>query len=837
MSRPSDRTAYTSLPPSTSSSSLQTVNLASPPTASEPKQSGFFFTSLSSVWSGLRAQADGFLRGVGGGAGSGEEGGRVGEKRERNEGAATVLGEKDRHGDRRKRRRMEQQQHWAADDFLFDGVPPLMPPISHASPLPKAAAYSSSSSHFSSSSPIASRSALPSSSPETSRSILRPYADPSYADTLMHAASTGEDILPPIAEDAVFPSRNSTSSEHGGLRSLSGRRKLSVQGVPSAPEAKTSALAGRYGHGRTQSYASNVGVPLPNPRHVHFALVSSSTSLPNLAALAGEEAAPTKSPSTPRRSGASTSSKSPSSGSKRRTGTTPQSQQVGSILFGDSDLGSDVSRVWREAKEEERRRKEELRALREGREKETQERREKRIRELEDEVDRLKGELSAKKEPPPASFPKSPRLSVPPPPPPAPPPPPIGRPHPLLLSARQSLKATPPRPNMASSTKLKRRLSTLGGEGSGVDMGAFLEELGGKRGKLRKVGLPELRKKEEKRDGGELGDVLHRAFARKFSGTASPSTPHLPTSRSTFTLSSQAPLKNPDWSSPHPSSSRLVQSHSHPAGLSSLSTSAEADVPPVPPLPAQPVFVPAASSRSASAYSSKLPPRSSSLVSTSTTIYGQALSTDDPAASAPAPVAEGAALSSSISPSASMDSLAGMTSAPPETFPSLPPSTPGQRAPEEAVADEEDREKAASERLSRARRRSGDGSPLPGLDVGRARPVTPGRAKAKRLSLQESGGSGGQKRSRREGDEEEEDEVVLVEQPVESAKGRRTPSKAAQKAALAASSSSPAKKRRTPTRSAAPAQEREERYEHFEEEVLSGVGAREADAGRVFGRA
>ncbi|GAA5827992.1 hypothetical protein JCM11251_005681 [Rhodosporidiobolus azoricus] len=843
MSRPpSDRTAYTSLPASTSSSSLQTISLASPPHQAESKTSGSLFSSLANVWSGLRAQADGFLRGVGASAGGGGvENGRVGEKRERVDDGAThgVSAEK---SERRKRRKLErQQQLLAAEDFLFDGVPPLMPPISQASPLPGSRfGYLSPSSHFSSSSPIASRSALhPSSSPEMTRASLRPYADPSYADALMHAASTGEAILPSIAEDeALSPpaGRSSAASERAGLRSLSGRRKLSVQGIPSAPEAKTSAVAARYGHGRTQSYAagSSAGITLPSPRHVHFAppTVPSSTSLPNLASIA-DAAGTSMSPKTPRRSGAFRSSKSPASSSASKKRTTSQSKQVGSILFGDADLGSDVTRVWKEAKDEERRKKEELRMLREGREKETQERRERRIRELEEEVSRLKGELSAQK-PPPVSFPKSPRVSAPPPPPPAPPPPPIGRPHPLLLSARQSLKATPPRPSQVISSKLKRRLSTLGGEGSGVDMGAFLEELDGKRGRLRKVGLPVQRKSEEKKEsgGGELGEVLQRAFARKFSGTASPSTPHLPTSRSSFNLSSRTgDAKNPDWTSPR--ASRMGHSQSHPAALASLA--AVDEVPPVPPLPAQPIFVPSTSTRAASTYASKLPPRSSSLVSTSTTIYGEAVSNDIPASSAPAPVfATAMVASSSISPSASLDSLAGMTSAPPESLPSQPVAPQTPRAAQEP---DEAKEKAASARLSSARRRSGDGSPLPGLEVGRARPVTPGRAKAKRLSLQEQG-SGGTKRSRGEEQEDGEDEVLLVDRPSQArAKSSRTPSKAAKATALArapSSASSPAMNRRTPTRSN---DNEEERYEDFEEGILSGVGVKEVNSGRVFGRA
>ncbi|GAA5877131.1 hypothetical protein JCM8547_008967 [Rhodosporidiobolus lusitaniae] len=844
----SDRSLYTSLPPSISSSSLNTVALSPPSNTFSASTTGAtgFWGGISSVWAGLKqaagAQVEGFWRG----AGSWEvEGGRVGEKRERLESGGAG-------GERKgKKRRVEQQQQGYEGDFLFDGVPPLMPPYSHASPLPPTAAYASSSCHLSSS-PIASRSAShPSSSPEASRRALRPYTNPSYADVLMHAAETSEDILPPLPSTS---SRN--SAEQGGLRSLSGRRKLSVQGVPSATNATTSALAGTgggkqvytRGHGRTQSHAVSAsglssGVPLPNPRHVHFAPIPSSTSLPNLAVLSGSGSS-SKSPKTPRKStSSSSSSKSPSSSSAK----TPP---VSSVLLGD-----DVSLVWARAKEEEKRKKEDEKRRREGREREVQERRERRIRELEGEVEKLKGELSAKKAPPPSSslLPKSPRASFPPPPPP-PPPPPIGKPHPLLLSARQSLKSTPPRPSTSSS--FKRRLSTLGGEGSNVDMGAFLEELGGKRGRLRKVGMPDLeRRKREKRErdgeGGELGEVLQRAFARKFSGTASPSTPgkHLPTSRSTFNLSSHAShLKNPDWSSPRPSSARLPSSRSQPTGLSSLvrstSASSKLHIPPVPPLPPQPFFT------SSGAHP---PPRSSSLVSTETTVFGTAVTTDEVTVAA-GPATVSSSTLTSISPSASTDSLAALTSAPPEVSTSAvaPPqgvTFPSSRLPATPVGSTSSTNKeekvdpsasaSASERLSRARRRSGDGSPLPGLDLGRARPVTPGRAKKARKTMSSDaakvvstpGGGGSAKKRSRTGEEgEEEDELILVSQTPRSSKGK---GKEREKK-VGSSSPSSAKKRRTPSRKDTA---HDGAYDVLEEGVLTGFGGREQDGRRVFGRA
>ncbi|GAA6008144.1 hypothetical protein JCM10207_007044 [Rhodosporidiobolus poonsookiae] len=841
MDRPaSDRGSYSQLPTSTSSSSLHTINLASPPSHAPPQQSGFFFSSLSTVWSGLKAAAglevEGFFRGIGGSEA------RTGEKRERAH-EDSALGS-DAHagtGGGRKRRRKTEPQPVAQDDFLFDGVPPLMPPISHASPLPPQSAYSyRSSSHFSSS-PVASRSHALSSSPETSRRDLRPYARPSYEDSLMTATATGEDILPPLPSF----SRNSTE-QASGLRSLSGRRKVSVSGEPSAaPSATTSALAGRGGHSRAQSYAA-AAVPLPNPRHVHFAPIPSSTSLPNLASIAN------KSPKTPRKSPSSAVPTVSASASKA---------QVAEMLFGDA-LGGDVSRVWAAAKDEERRSKEEEQRAMEEADRQKRERREKRIRELEDEVQRLKGELSTTKQPPAHSpFSKSPRRSAPPPPPPAPPPPPVGKPHPLLLSIRQSLKATPPRPSSSTASKQKRRLSTLGGEGSTLDMGAFFEELGGKRGKLRKVGLPEERRKERERErrekSGELGDVLHRAFQRKFAGVpASPSTPHLPTSRSTFNLGA----RNPEWTSPRPTatSTGISHSRSHPAGLSSFTK--DGSIPPVPPLPPQPVFTSTSTpSASASTSAAPLPPRSSSLASTETTVFGRALTTDAPASSGPAPLPSPALgpasfTSTSISPSTSIDSLAGMTSAPPEaffapssasaSFPSIPASTPAK--PDAAATPDADAGADASDRLSRARRRSGDGSPLPGLELGRARPVTPGRQKARRASGSASGSA--TKRihnaegAQEEQEEEEEEEQIVLVSPIR--RTTRSPKLDKGKGkARAAPTSSPvsgsAKKRRSASTLARDdkAAERAAAYALFEQEVLRGTGDKRPDAGRVFGRA
>ncbi|GAA5962763.1 hypothetical protein JCM21900_006494 [Sporobolomyces salmonicolor] len=685
-------------PRSTSASSLQSIapsTAASADAGAAPKPSGFFFNSLSSVWWGLKAAAGvevaGFLKAVHGGV-SVDETANAGDKRARlaNDGGQGNGSGKSR---KEKRRRVHVQE-----DLLFDQVPPLMTPISQDRAV--AAAYERSSS------PVA----YLSSSPEATRNHLRPYTSPSYADQLMYGDSTE-----PSSSSALPPSRHSVNQ--GGVRSLSGRRKLSVQGVPAAIDTATTTAtantAATSRHARSQSQAQ--GRDRTHAHHVHFSFPSSS-SLPNFGVVANKTIA--------------TSNKEGKDNGKGK-----EKEQVGNILLGES--GGKVSRVWKEAKEEEKRASDK-----------------RKIEQLEKEVKRLKGELSTRSPAPLPLPPRSPfksRRSAPPPPPP-PPPPPVGHPlssfprnaHPVLFTARASLKSTPPRP--------KRRASAIGGAegGSVMDMEAFLDELGARRGKLRKVGLPKEKSVEDLRHGkggaGEISEVLQRAFARKFAranGLSSPSFSHTAPLASSKSPSSLHP---PDWSSPH--TSLLSSSRSHPTNLSSLGRS----VSPAP-VPSQPVFHSVKQSSlqvlSTSAAMSRLP-RSTSLNASieTTTAFGQALSTDDaifitPSLSThsrplhhPAQQPTSVALSPSLSASSLPSAPPELTSISPLAPLDPPDSTSPKCSPPRRPADSP----AASARLSAARRRSNDGQPLPGLELGTKRPVTPGRGK-KRLSKGAAGES------------------------------------------------------------------------------------------------
>ncbi|GAA5974376.1 hypothetical protein JCM11641_005244 [Rhodosporidiobolus odoratus] len=886
------------VPPTTSSHSLASIAAASsppnPPQAVHTASLGggllehFTFTSLAGVWTGLtRAvgnEVGGFWRGVGTQNGANAPG------HERDE----------EHGGRERKRR--RTGRGAPDgEVLFDSVPSPIPPISQTSPLPPLDP---------SSSPAQSRrssSLSPEMTRQKRRRDLRPYAlrrghSATYDDVLMRGIEDGEDILPPLPSSSSSKSASSTatgkhltSPDQAGLRSLSGRRKLSLDGAPKGTAASsTPALSGRpyakvgkggnegerkeAGHGRTQSLSHggpasrDVGVPLPAARHVHFAPMPGSSSLPNLASLAPTQEASSygRSPHTLARS-TSHASTSPASAHKRRTRSPP----VSPVLFGDSNLDSAVAEVWRQAREEEREKREEEKRTKERVEQEKRERREKRIRELEEEVGRLKGELSKPPRPAATLPPKSPRQTRPsashPPPPPAPPPPPIGRPHPLLQSIRASLKATPPRASSSNASKLRRRASTLGGPGGeGVDMGAFLKELGGGRGRLRKVGLPEIGRERKRIEvegggGGELEGVLQRAFARKFAGTASPSTPRFPSSRSTINLRETTP----EWTSPRRSTTStsaglslsLAQSQSQPVGLSSLSARSH-----TPPLPPQPVFVPSLADSSSSVSVSAPPhppPRTSSLyasssIQTETTVFGQALSTDTPAAALPAPITASVSVFTSTSTTSiplttstsndSIDSLShlNLPSAPPET---PPPPTPrptasSSTAPTAQISEQTGSSTGAnaSARLDEARKRSGDGSPLPGLKSGKGR-GTPASARRKmqlsgmrgRAETERSGGERERERERGKKVEEEEDQVVLVLMPEEASgvvlKGgtkRTTPTAINSDDQEKEKGGNEKKKKKVRT----------DQDEDFgEEAVLKGHGMKEVERGRVFGRA
>ncbi|GAA5993780.1 hypothetical protein JCM5350_000237 [Sporobolomyces pararoseus] len=662
------------IPRSTSSGSLSNAATSSTSysnsTSTQPQLTGsssFWLGGISSAWSRLQAAAGvevkGFLKAVtsaasavGEGAGAVEQTANTGDKRNR------PTNESERA--REKRRRLERQQ----EELLSDQVPPLMPPIS---PAPR----SSRPRHHQTPS---------SASPETTRKRLRPYADPSYADELMHT----NQWAPSHSRKA---SLSGDKAGGGGLRSLSGKRRLDANG--SAPVSNDSALTTAISSTRSRSLLQQRG---GGHHHVKFAFSPPPTT-PGLAR-----------------------PKSPTSRLPKR-----EPEQVGSML-----MTNVVGQVWKEAKEKEKTVK-------------TQ----KKIEDLENEVVRLKTELSSKLVPPPLPAPpkspgKSARRSVAPPPP-APPLPPVG--HPLLFTARASLRATPPRPSISSSQK--RRSSAIGGV---QDMDAFLGELREKRGKLRKVGLPSKERKSSSKKGeGELTEVLQKAFARKFAKTNGLTSPSFDTSIQSSKSTNN--LQVPQWSA---SASTLSSSRSHPTQLSSLSHSLSSDR--FDTLPPQPIFH-SSSSSSATATTSR-PPRSTSLACTETTVFGQAVSIDEP------PQSSGnrsrsasrshelylAASTATLSPSFSTTSLPSVPpeeleprshpphspphDSPPSVIPASSNTTPDRwltkRGEGEEIPEGGEPNSSASQRLSAARKRTSL-ERLPGLDAGIKRPVTPGRSRSK----------------------------------------------------------------------------------------------------------
>ncbi|GAA5906367.1 hypothetical protein JCM8208_003531 [Rhodotorula glutinis] len=649
---------------SRSTSSLHTI-LLSPPRPSQvaPTTSTFGFSSLAGVWSSLKAAATveitGFVRGLsgsGGGAartggdGSRGEGARAGDKRDRpDEGSRSG---RSRDGERRgKRRRVAEPR---GDDLLFDGVPPLMPPISQSSALPSSYSYDSLSS-----SPRQSRNL--STSPSSSRPPARPDVNSAYADELIHAATTNEGLSSSFApRTSLEASRR--SDDGSGLRSLSGKRRVDPAGLqapaqgPSAASS-TLALAAHGPHRRQRSYGQP-GVHLrvtTGPPHSRLETLSASTSLPNLASPLGAS-----SPKTP----------------YKGKGKMREGEQAGPTLL--AEAGEQIERVWRTEKEKERSNR--------------------RIEELEEEVQRLKGQLSAQKTP---AFARMPRVSAPPPPPPplAPPPPPVGKPNPLLTNTRASLRATPER--------VKRRYSTIGGLGAGpsIDMSACLSELAAKRDKLRKVGLPSSRTQDDLHrsavggpsTSGELGEVLSRAFQRKFARTGGAPSPATPRTASGSAL--RVPTA-PEWSPLALPASRssfgggtLSASQSVPGDLSALARSRSRS----------PLRPPHDLDTSPAHYSTSGP-------------VPHARSATRPSGSNLAPVHDDRATSRPHLPPDAPTSIGMSPSLSSASLPSAPPEP-------------------AAPAAARARAwASASGSPrdkLPGLELGRNRPVTPARRRAR----------------------------------------------------------------------------------------------------------
>ncbi|KAM0793745.1 hypothetical protein ACM66B_001165 [Microbotryomycetes sp. NB124-2] len=284
----------------------------------------------------------------------------------------------------------------------------------------------------------------------------------------------------------------------------------------------------------------------PNHHHVHFDFPSSA-SFPNLAQLTSP-----------------TTSQAPA-----------QSPQPSNTVLGPN--ASEITTTWRQARKQEEQARQQA-SMKSKAQDERQEECEsvRKIRKLEEEIQKLQQELMAAKRASESSQEASPapigptvaraRPTAPPssasigagPPPPAPPPPPPAPPAPpalrktviagarkkskaqtdFLVEARNSLKATPPRP--------KRKASMATTESTGVramDMGAFLTEMKGI--KLRKVGPNPSASHKFEKPVNELQDVLQQAFSRKFSKVRA------------MDISSPAPMPRApfspgSWDSPRP---------------------------------------------------------------------------------------------------------------------------------------------------------------------------------------------------------------------------------------------------------------------------------------------
>ena len=225
-----------------------------------------------------------------------------------------------------------------------------MPPISQSSALPPSCSYDSLSS-----SPRQHRN--PSTSPSSSRRPLRPYVDESYADELVYAATTDEGLSSSFAPRASTESSR-RSGDGSGLRSLSGKRRIEPSGAQASAQgssaaSSTSTLAAHGLHRRERSHAQ-LGLLLRaqnDSLRTQTATLSASASLPNLASSSGAS-----SPKTPQQG-------------KAREGA--RAGAAGATLL--TEAGGQFERVWRTEKEKERSKR--------------------RIDELEEEVQRLRGQV------------------------------------------------------------------------------------------------------------------------------------------------------------------------------------------------------------------------------------------------------------------------------------------------------------------------------------------------------------------------------------------------------------------------------------------------------------
>ncbi|GAA5981107.1 hypothetical protein JCM10908_003988 [Rhodotorula pacifica] len=456
---------------------------------------GFFFSSLSDVWTGLKAAAahevGEFVKGLSGGEQDEvEQDAKVGGKRKRDE-QTTGTQRTGQEQERTQQQKRRKRDNAAVDDFLFDGVPPLMPPIAHSSMSGKRKNPDFGEQTASSSSRVPAASSRSSTSPSAYRRLL-PWSsrgDSAYEDELMRSKNEGE-----------------------GLSSTSALAQRPSSGIFNRKDASGSAVQSEST--KSQSVRASSSSNSLSGSAIAKAVWSSWSFSQHL--LAGGS------------SSTSTSTSAPELGSlQAKTSRRSLADELAANDIKLSHALQEVAQTWEAAKQADQ----PVEQLR--------------IAALEAEVKALRNELSVQRafNSPASAFAKAPRVSAAPP----PPPPPVGRPNPTLLTARAQLRATPERPN--------RRHSTMGGVPLGLDMTKFMSEVGDKRQKLRRFGLPkektqeELRRERVSAREGTGNESLQRALKRKqyqrSNGPPAPMTPYTSTASVQHTSSSAVSINQP----------------------------------------------------------------------------------------------------------------------------------------------------------------------------------------------------------------------------------------------------------------------------------------------------
>ena len=472
--------------------------------ASAATGSSFLFSSFSGVWTSLKAAAalevGGFVKALNGGGAPDEEEVRVqpalGDKRGRTGDTIEELSNGSHDSSLPKKRRKVRTGD--DSDLLFDGgesasiavrlrfrdiltpleaiaVPPLMPPIAHSSWFTKRTDAGSNKS--AASSPVAATALRSSTSPNSRRSSLRfSTATTTYEEELMRSTLAGTDK---------------------GLSSALAAPPSSASGSGSQPPQ----FSGSQSVRASSSFCGGGGGAT-----MRKAVWRPWTVGQQLLAGAGDDAA----------------SLSPSA--SLLGGQTPSNSLADELAACEGQQPDLVPGQVSRGRQEEDRRVEQRRI--DALEAEVRKLRDEvsipstlllylngRLSNLDDSLPQLSVQRAFKS--PASAFAKAPRVSAAPPPPPPPPPPlpPIGGPHPMLLTARAKLRATPERPKRRHSTRMGGPVGVplL----AGLDMTTLMSEVGDQRQRLRKVGLPKERTQEEFRreravGGSGFGDVLRQ---------------------------------------------------------------------------------------------------------------------------------------------------------------------------------------------------------------------------------------------------------------------------------------------------------------------------------------